>query len=40
MSSANGVGIELFQFMNLLLSHFQKKDIILNIGKQDIFILR
>ena len=37
MSSANGVGIELFQFMNLLLSHFQKKDIILNIGKQDIF---
>ncbi|MDQ3853457.1 MAG: hypothetical protein M3251_05220 [Thermoproteota archaeon] len=38
MSSANGVGIELFQFINLLRSYVQTK-LILNAGKQDIFIL-
>jgi hypothetical protein len=40
MSSANGVESSFFNSLNLLLSHVKKKKLILNTGKQDIFILR
>jgi hypothetical protein len=40
MSSANGVRIELFQFIEPAAQSRQEEKLILNTGKQDIFILR